>query len=134
MSTTGIISIKSQDDFDTTYQRLRGIIENNPNLKIIFELDHQANAKKVDFQLRPTKIILFGNPKLGSPLMNVAATTAIDLPQKMLVHQDDDGQVYISYNDPGYLKERHGINGREDILTKVSGALGKIASAAAQEA
>lgn len=130
MSATGIISIKSQDDFDTTYQRLRGIIENNPNLKISFELDHQANAKKVDFQLRPTKIILFGNPKLGSPLMNAAATSAIDLPQKMLVHQDDDGQVFVSYNDPMYLHKRHGITGQDELLKTVTRALENISEGA----
>ena len=94
------------------------------------ELDHQKNAASVDLELNPTRIIMFGNPKLGTPLMNTAAYLGLDLPQKILVTQGIDGSVQVSYNDPAYLQERHGISGVDEVLAKVSGALDKISSAA----
>ena len=126
----GIITKTSNNSVEQTYQQLRNALSNNPNLKIIAELDHQANAAKADLQLSPTKIIMFGNPKLGTPLMQNAQTTGLDLPQKMLVYQTEDGTVKVSYNDPLYLKERHGIEGRDEILQKISGALDKLSNVA----
>lgn len=130
MANTGIITKVSQQDFQATYNKLRSIIDNNPNLKILMELDHQANANSVDLSLPPTRIILFGNPRLGTHLMASGDFTGLDLPQKILV-SERNGQVLISYNDPGYLKERHQIQGQEEILQKVTAALDKITSAAA---
>ena len=130
MSNKGIITKTSQLGFDATYNKLRTIIDANPNLKIILELDHQKNAASVDLELNPTRIIMFGNPKLGTPLMNTAAYLGLDLPQKILVTQGIDGSVQVSYNDPAYLQERHGISGVQEVLAKVSGALDKISSAA----
>ena len=130
-SEQGLITKKSTQSFDDTYSKLVDIIENNPNLKIIAQLDHQANAASVGLTLNPTKIIMFGNPKLGTPLMQSAQSTGLDLPQKILVSQDDHGIVQISYNDPQYLRKRHGIEQKDDVLTKISGALDKITSAAA---
>ena len=72
---------------------------------------------------------MFGNPNLGTPLMQSGNHTGLDLPQKMLV-QSNDGKVTVSYNDPAYLVERHGIKGQAEIIQKVSGALDKISSAA----
>lgn len=119
----------SQQDFQKTYDKLKGIISNNPNLKILLELDHQANASSVDLKLEPTRIILFGNPNLGTPLMQSGDFTGLDLPQKILV-SERNGVVSISYNDPGYLKERHQIKGQDEVLGKVIGALDKISTAA----
>jgi len=129
MSNTGIITKVSQQNFQNTYEKLKGIITNNPNLKVLFELDHQANAASVDITLPPTKIIFFGNPRLGTPLMASGTFTGLDLPQKILV-SERDGVVSISYNDPAYLQERHNITGQEGILQKVTGALDKISTAA----
>lgn len=130
MAKNGIITKVSTQDFDSTYSKLRSIIENNPNLKIILELDHQANAASVDLKLNPTKIILFGNPKLGTPLMSVADYLGLDLPQKILVTQNAEGVVSVSYNDPRYLQVRHNIKGQDEVLQKVSGALAKITDGA----
>ncbi|MBQ4803081.1 DUF302 domain-containing protein [Aquimarina sp. MMG015] len=127
----GIITKQSTNSFDDTYNKLVTIIEDNPNLKIIAQLDHQANAASVGLELNPTRIIMFGNPKLGTPLMQSAQTTGLDLPQKILVFQDDSGTVKISYNDPKYLQQRHDILDKEEVLNKISGALDKITSAAA---
>jgi uncharacterized protein (DUF302 family) len=130
MSTTGIITKVSLDNFQRTYDKLRSIIDGNPNLKIILELDHQANAASVDLTLEPTKIIMFGNPKLGTPLMlSGELTTGLDLPQKMLV-TERSGVVSISYNNPTYLKTRHQVIAREEVLEKVTEALDKISNAA----
>ena len=131
MSKTGIITKISQQNFQDTYEKLKGIISNNPNLKILFELDHQANAASVDLTLEPTKIIFFGNPKLGTRLMQSGNFTGLDLPQKILV-SETSGVVTISYNDPQYLKERHNIEGQDAILDKVIGALDKITTAASE--
>ncbi len=129
MANTGIISKISQHSFAETYEKLRHTISNNPNLKIILELDHQANAKSVDLTLPATRIIMFGNPKLGTPLMNSGKFTGLDLPQKILV-AERDGEVSVSYNDPYYLQERHQIEGQEGVLQKVAMALDKITDAA----
>jgi len=130
MTNTGIITKQSQLDFESTYQKLRSIIDGNPNLKIILEMNHQANAAKAGLELRPTKLIVFGNPNLGTPLMQSALTLGLDLPQKVLVTKSDEGAVSVSYNDPAYLKERHGISGNDEVLAKVTGALDKITTGA----
>lgn len=131
MSNTGIITKISQQNFEDTYNKLENIISNNPNLKVLFQLDHQANAQSVDLTLSPTRIIFFGNPKLGSPLMASGDYTGLDLPQKILV-TEKEGVVNVCYNDPMYLKERHNITGQDAILEKVAGALNKISSAACE--
>ena len=122
---TGLIIKDSAQDVATTYAKLRTIIDTNPNLKILMELDHSANAAKVDLELADTKIIMFGNPRLGSPLMQASPTTAIDLPQKIIVYATTSG-TKIAYNDPMYLKRRHAISDADEILQKVSAALDAI--------
>lgn len=131
MSNTGIITKLSKLSFEETYSKLRSILDNNPNLKILLELDHQANAASVQLNLAPTRIIMFGNPRLGTPLMASGTLTGLDLPQKILV-TERDGTVSISYNDPNFLKERHQIEGQEEVLEKVSGALDKITTMASE--
>ncbi len=130
MENTGIITKTSTVSFEQTYQQLKSVLENNPNLKIIAELDHQNNAGSVDLSLNPTRIILFGNPRLGTPLMQNAQTIGLDLPQKILVYQEENGTVKVAYNDPLYLKERHGVTGKEPILEKISNALHKLTEVA----
>lgn len=127
----GIVTKISAKNFDETYSSLIEIISSNPDLKVIAELNHQSNAASVDLELRPTRIIMFGNPKLGTPLMQSSQTTGLDLPQKILIWQDNDDAINISYNDPLYLKQRHGIVENDKILKKISGALHKITNAAA---
>lgn len=129
----GLIIKQSPHDVETTYEKLRTIIYNNPNLKILLELDHSKNATSVDLDLRPTKIIMFGNPKLGTPLMQASATTSIDLPQKIVVFAGEEGKANLVYNDPMYLKNRHHISGVEEVLQKVSGALNNITNKVIEE-
>ncbi len=122
----GVITKVSSQDFESTYSALVEIIHNNPNLKIVAQLDHQANAASVGLKLNPTRIIMFGNPKLGTPLMQNIQTTGLDLPQKILVWQDDNDVVKVSYNDPMYLRGRHGIDGKNDLVQKINDALDTI--------
>ena len=124
----GLVTVESDAPFDETFDRLQGAIEENENLRILATVDHGANAAAVDQELPPTRLILFGNPALGTPLMQSARTTAIDLPQKLLVWADQDGRVFVTYNDPLYLRERHGIEGRDEILTTMSDALSNLAN------
>ncbi len=127
----GVITVESTQDFESTYNSLQNAIASNENLTIVAQLDHQANAASIGLELRPTKIIIFGNPNLGSPLMQSMQSIGLDLPQKMLVWEAEDGTVNISYNDPSYLAARHQIEGNEDVLTQISSALSNLANTAA---
>jgi len=124
----GLVDKISQKSFIESYTAITDALNNNPNLKIMMELDHKANAARVGLELRPTSLVVFGNPNLGTPLMQESQTIALDLPQKMLVWQDESGAVHVSYNDPMYLQSRHGIRNNDEILKKVSGALDKISN------
>lgn len=127
----GIITTESNRDFEQTYSSIENAISSDENLQIYVQLDHQANAASVGMELRPTKLIIFGNPNLETPLMQNAQTTGLDLPQKILVWEDQDGMVKISYNDPLYLQQRHGINGNETQLQQIARLLEDLSMAAA---
>lgn len=130
----GVVAIPSSFDFDTTVMRLQKALRNNPKITLIAPFDpfdHSANAKTVALDLAPTRLFVFGNPRLGTGLMASAATAALDLPQKMLVYERA-GQVVVAYNAPQYLASRHGINDQQESLTKIAGALEKLARHAAQ--
>lgn len=126
----GIKVIHSKYSVEETTDRLEKILKDN-GLNIFEKVNHQEGATSVDMDLPPTTVLIFGNPKLGTPLMQCAPTTAIDLPQKMLIWEDEDGQVNVGYNSPDYLKKRHKIEGCDQELQKISGALKKFAQAAA---
>jgi len=127
----GITIVTSTQDMDTTYSTLVGAIENAEPLILVRELDHAANAETVELSLNPTRLLIFGNPNAGTPLMQAEQSIGIDLPQKMLVFEDDDGVVSIAYNDPFYLAARHGIEGEDARLTVISEALAGLANTAA---
>jgi len=129
----GIATKMSVNTFDTTYQKLVAAITGNPNLKIIAELDHQMNAASVNLELRPTRLIVFGNPNLGSPLMQSKQSAGIDLPQKMLVWETADSVVQVAYNDPTYIAQRHGLTGVDTELSTIAMALENLSNAATQE-
>ena len=114
----GVVTTVSANDFAATYDRLRTAIAGNENLTIVAELDHQANAASVGLELGPTRLLVFGNPALGTPLMQRGQTVGIDLPQKMLVYQDGSGTVRVAYN-----ADRHGLSGAGDVTATVSAAL-----------
>jgi len=121
-----IVSMKSNHDFETTVERLTTAIDESP-LTLMTTIDHAGNAAKNDLELRPTTLLLFGNPKVGTPLMQEEQTVAMDLPQKMLVWQDEAGDVHVAFNNPFYLKARHGIEGQAERFTTINNVLTNLA-------
>ena len=103
---SGIISKPSQLSVDETVEKLQQILHAN-GVKLFALVDHSGEAESVGMHLRPTKLLIFGNPKAGTPLMIAAPGIAIDLPLKILVSEDADGKVWIYYNSPGFLQARH---------------------------
>ena len=96
----------------------------------VARVDHAAAAKAAGLELKPTEVLLFGNPKLGTPLMQANRHVAIDLPMKVLVWEDDAGKVWIGYTTPETLKARYRIDGKDDVLKTMAGALEAFSSAA----
>ena len=126
---SGLISVKSAHDVKTTADRLEGLLKQK-GMKVFIRINHAQGAQKIGKELRPTELIIFGNPKVGTPLMQCAQSVAIDLPQKALIWQDAQGQVWLSYNDPNYLVERHQITGCGEVIKKVGQALNNFAKSA----
>lgn len=122
----GIISIKSSHDVKTTVDRLENILREK-GMTVFIRINHAEGAQKVGKKLRPTELIIFGNPKVGTPLMQCGQSVGIDLPQKALIWQDEAGQVWLSYNDPKYLASRHSIKECGEIIKKIEKALGNFA-------
>ena len=127
----GIVVVQSANDIDTTFSNLEQAIINADPLTLVTTLDHSANADSVNMTLLPTRLLVFGNPNLGTPLMQSEQSIGIDLPQKMLVFEDAEGVVSIAYNDPAFLAERHGITDQQEILGTITTALGDLAAGAA---
>jgi uncharacterized protein (DUF302 family) len=107
-SAKGIIDRPSNHSVDETVGRLKTILQFK-GATLFALVDHSGEAEKVGMKMRPTKLLVFGSPKAGTPLMLATPSIAIDLPLKMLVWEDSQGKVWISYNSPEYLKERHGL-------------------------
>ena len=126
---SGLISVKSAHDVATTADRLENMLKQK-GMNVFIRVNHAQGAQKVGKELRPTELLIFGNPKVGTPLMQCRQSVAIDLPQKALIWQDDQGQVWLSYNDPAYLVDRHEITGCAEVVGKIKGALGNFAKAA----
>jgi uncharacterized protein (DUF302 family) len=104
----GIVTIPSHQSVDRTVQELEGILQAK-GVKLFALVDHSGEAEKAGTQMRPTKLLIFGSPKAGTPLMIASPSIAIDLPLKILIWEDDAGKVWISYNAPQYLQARHGL-------------------------
>ena len=128
---TGLINLKCSHDVKNTADRLETVLKEK-GMNVFLRINHTDGARKVGQELRPTELVIFGNPKVGTPLMQCGQTAAIDLPQKALVWQDENGQVWLTYNDPQYLAARHGIDGCKTVLGKVQNALKNFAQAATQ--
>jgi uncharacterized protein (DUF302 family) len=104
----GIIDRPSNHTVDQTVEKLKGILAAK-GVALFALVDHSGEAEKVGIKMPPTKLLIFGSPKAGTPLMLAAPSIAIDLPLKILVSEDAHGKVWISYNSPAYLQERHGF-------------------------
>jgi len=128
----GFTKIKSSHSVTTTLDRLEAVLAKK-GMKVFARINHAKGAKSVGIELRPTELLIFGNPKVGAPLMACQQTVALDLPQKALAWQDETGQVWLVYNQPDYLEARHKIEGCQAVLSKVSQALAKFVAHATGE-
>lgn len=128
----GMVIQPSPYSVDETADRFEAIL-NERGVTVFARVDHAAGAESVELALRPTQLIIFGNPRVGTPLMQCDQRIAIDLPQKMLIWEDDAGQVYLGYNDPNYLAERHGLTGCDEAIAQVSRVLAGLSGAAIGE-
>ena len=113
----GIVKIASHHSVDETVNKLKTILQSK-GVTLFALVDHSGEAEKVGLKMPSAKLLIFGNPKGGTPLMLAAPSAAIDLPLKILVTEDLRGQVWISYNSPEYLKERHGLP--QDLLQNIA--------------
>lgn len=111
----GMIHLRSGFDVAVTVQRLEMLLERK-GIKIFCRIDHSGEAAKAGLAMRPTQLLIFGSPKAGTPLMVEAPTTAIDLPLKALVWEDEHQVVRLSYNSAEYLRERHKLQGSVEAL------------------
>jgi len=124
--TDGMVELKSPYSSQDTLDRL-GSALSEKNMTVFASIDHAEGAKKIDLTLRPTTVVIFGNPQGGTPFMHCAQTVGIDLPLKMLVWEDQDGQVWLGYNKPEYIASRHGVP-ECAVAQKISNALDGIAA------
>jgi uncharacterized protein (DUF302 family) len=122
----GLIHLASKHSVDDTLQRLQALLQEK-NIKIFALVDHSGEAAKAGLTMRPTKLLIFGNPKGGTPLMQASPTAAIDLPLKALIWEDIEGQVRLTYNDPEYLKQRHNIP--VELVANIAGVSGLLEKA-----
>jgi len=124
----GVFTSVSQNDFITTYNKLRNAISDDPNLTIISEVNHQSNAQSEGLFLNPTRLIIFGDANLETSLLKSSQTAGIDLPQKMLVWEEEDGTVNISYNNPEYIGTRHSITDNAENIAAIKNILVNMAA------
>ncbi len=115
----GLVQVPSRHTIEQSVERLQQAFTEK-GLKIFTIIDHSGEAEKVGLAMRPTKVVLFGSPKAGTPLMVAAPSLAIDLPLKALVAEDAAGKVWVTYNSPEYLRERHGFPA--DLVKNLAGA------------
>jgi uncharacterized protein (DUF302 family) len=113
----GLIDLPSKHSVDETLHRLRGILAAK-NITLFSVVDHSGEAAKVGMKMLPTKLVIFGNPKAGTPVMTASPSSAIDLPLKILIWEDDHEKVWVTYNSPAYLQQRHNVPA--EVLPNIS--------------
>jgi uncharacterized protein (DUF302 family) len=125
----GLIDIPSSHSVDETVTKLEGILQAK-GVTLFALVDHSGEAAKAGMKMRPTKLLIFGNPRAGTPVMLAAPSSAIDLPLKILVWEDDQGKVWITYNSATYLQTRHNLPA--DLLQHIA-VIEPLAKTAAQQ-
>jgi uncharacterized protein (DUF302 family) len=130
MTPDGLVTCISSFGPKETMDRLAAAVTNH-GISILARIDHAAAAAEVGMELRPTEVLIFGNPRAGTPLMHATQTTGIDLPLKALVWRDEGGTTWLAYNDPRWLAKRHGIDAG---LDRIVGAMADVLAAVAKEA
>lgn len=126
MEGNGLMQVASKRTVDETVQRVESILGER-GLQLFALIDHSGEAAKVGMKMRPTKLLIFGSPKGGTPVMVAAPSIAIDLPLKALVSEDETGKVWVSYNAPEYLQQRHGVP--QELVKNIAGVGALVAKA-----
>ena len=126
MENNGLVGVASRYSVDETVERLETVFKER-GLQIFALIDHSGEAAKVGMKMRLTKVLIFGSPKGGTPLMVAAPSLAIDLPLKALISEDEKGEVWVTYNSPEYLQQRHGVP--DDLIKNIAGVGALIAKA-----
>ena len=129
MTIQGLTTVKSSHAPSDTMERLEAAVKAK-GLTVFARIDHAAGASAAGLSLPPTEVLIFGNAKGGTPLMQAAQTMGIDLPLKALVWQDASGETWLSYNDPAWLAARHGVSGLEAVTARLTEVLKSAADAA----
>jgi uncharacterized protein (DUF302 family) len=114
----GLVSVRSKYSVPETLDRLESVVEKQ-GLTVFARINFRADAEKAGLKMQPSQLLIFGNPKAGTPLMMASPTVAIDFPLKALAWEDSDGKVWLTYNEPEYLKERHSLP--EQLMKNISG-------------
>jgi len=127
----GLVSVKSSYDVLTTANRLESALKEK-GVTVFARIDHAAGARRVEKTLKPTLLIIFGNPAMGTPLIQRSRSIGIDLPLKALIWEDKAGQVWFTYNAPDYLARRHGITEMGELIQKMEKVLSNFSMAATQ--
>lgn len=122
----GLVRVRSQNSVEETIRRLEAAFAAK-GLQVFAVVDHSGEAEKIGLKMRPTKVVIFGSPKAGTPLMVAAPSLAIDLPLKALVAEDEEGKVTVTFNSPEYLQQRHGVPA--ELMKNLAGAGTVIAAA-----
>jgi uncharacterized protein (DUF302 family) len=126
MAIAGLIQFSSPHSVNETLDRLKSVLAAK-GLQVFALVDHSGEAEKAGLKMRPTKLVIFGSPKGGTPLMVAAPTLAIDLPLKALVWEDEAGKVWVGYNSPEYLQQRHAVPA--DLIKNIAGVGGVLQKA-----
>ena len=129
MTAQGLTTMPSRFGPQDTMNRLEAAVKAK-GMTVFARIDHAAGAAEAGLSLRPTAVLIFGNAKAGTPLMQSVQTIGIDLPLKALVWQDTSGDTWLSYNDPAWLAQRHGLAGTETVVGMMTAALDAVAKAA----
>jgi len=126
---SGLVSVPCRHNAAQTLERLEAVLKQK-GIRLFARIDHAAGAREAGLSLRPTTVLLFGNPQAGTPLMQTQQTIGIDLPLKALVWEDEAGRAWLTYNDPRYLAERHGVRDHPESVQAMTASLQALAAAA----
>ena len=126
MQNNGLMQVPSPYSVDETMKRFQSILTDR-GLQLFALIDHSGEAAKVGMKMRSTRLLIFGSPKGGTPVMVAAPTIAIDLPLKALISEDESGKVWITYNTPEYLQQRHAVP--QDLVKNISGVVALVTKA-----
>ena len=127
----GLVTLKSHNSVTKTLDLFESAVRNK-GMMVFARVDHHKGATGAGLELRPTEVLIFGNPKMGTLLMQADQSAGIDLPLKALAWQDEQGAVWLTYNNPAWLVKRHGIHDKDAVVAKMQGALKNFAELATQ--